>query len=269
MQITRFAPSPTGYLHLGHARSALFARACGDRFLLRIEDIDTERCRPGFTDAIFEDLAWLGLSWERPVRYQSRALADYAAARSHLEALGVVYPCTCSRRDIAQAASAPQGAGELVYPGLCRGRPLVAGGEPAALRLDIGAALALTGPLTWVDRDLGMMAADPAVLGDPVLARRDGTVSYHLAVTVDDALQGVTLVTRGRDLIAATSIHRLLQALLGLPVPVWHHHELLTDAQGRRLSKRDGALGLRAMRAAGMTAAAVCRLALEAGVRAG
>ncbi|MFO1057479.1 MAG: tRNA glutamyl-Q(34) synthetase GluQRS, partial [Dongiaceae bacterium] len=226
MRVTRFAPSPTGLLHLGHAASALTgwraARAVpGGRFLLRIEDIDRTRCRPAFTAAILEDLAWLGLDWEQPVRIQSAHLADYAAALARLEALGVLYPCFCTRAaiaaEIAAAAVAPHG-GEPVYPGLCRGLDPAAAaarraaGEPHALRLDAARAAALAGPLAWEEEGEGRVAVDPAALGDVVLARKDIGTSYHLAVTVDDALQGVTLVTRGRDLYAATHVHRLLQA---------------------------------------------------------
>jgi glutamyl-Q tRNA(Asp) synthetase len=270
MIVTRFAPSPTGYLHLGHARSAWegwrAARAAGGRFLLRIEDIDRGRCRPAFEAAICEDLAWLGLDWDGEVRRQSEHFADYRAALARLDGDGLLYPCFCTRKDIqaeiARAGGAPQGDDGPVYPGTCRRLSIgeradrIAAGAGYALRLDVGAALARTGALDW-DENGRRIAAQPALLGDAVLGRKDVPASYHLAVTVDDALQGVTLVTRGVDLFAATHIHRLLQALLDLPTPAYRHHPLLTDAAGRRLAKRDRALTLRAMRAAGMTAAEV------------
>jgi glutamyl-Q tRNA(Asp) synthetase len=268
---TRFAPSPTGPLHLGHAYSALFAAAAGRRFLLRIEDIDAGRCREPYIDAIADDLAWLGLQWEQPVRRQSRHLADYAQALGRLEALGLLYPCFCTRADILRqidgAAAAPQGPDGPLYPRLCRGLAAEEGarrkaaGDPFALRLDMSRAVALTGTLTWTDLDQGVIAAEPQRFGDVVLARKDIPVSYHLAVTVDDALQGVDLVTRGLDLFPATHIHRLLQALLNLPVPRWRHHRLLTDTAGRRLAKRDAARSLQSYREAGLTAAEVRRLA--------
>jgi glutamyl-Q tRNA(Asp) synthetase len=251
---------------LGHVRSALegwrAARDAGGRFLLRIEDIDHSRCRAHFADAIIEDLGWLGLDWDGPVRRQSEHFADYRAALARLEDAGLLYPCFCTRRDIqaeiARAGGAPQGEMGALYPGICRHLGAAERAERRraapgyALRLDVAAALARTGPLEW--RENGQsVAADPASLGDVVLARKEMPTSYHLAVTVDDALQGVSLVTRGADLYAATHIHRLLQALLGLPTPAYRHHKLLTDAAGRRLAKRDGAPTIRAMRAAGMT----------------
>lgn len=268
--ITRFAPSPTGYLHLGHARSAWegrhAARGAEGRFLLRLEDIDTTRCRPEFADAILEDLRWLGLDWDGPVRRQSEHYSDHRAALTRLEAMGLLYPCFCTRREIqaeiARAGGAPQGELGAPYPGTCRRlNPAEraerrAAAADYALRLDVGAGLARTGRLEWLDGKR-VIAADPAALGDVVLARKEVPTSYHLAVTVDDAAQGVTLVTRGIDLFAATHIHRLLQALLGLPTPFYRHHLLLTDASGRRLAKRDRALTLRAMRAAGKTPAEV------------
>ena len=272
--VTRFAPSPTGYLHLGHVRSALLgwraAREAGGRFLLRLEDIDRARCRDAYATAILEDLAWLGLDWDGPVRRQSEHLDDYAGALARLEALGLLYPCFCTRRDIAaeiaRAGGAPQGMSGRPYPGICR---RLDPGERAerrrhardyALRLDVGAALARTGPLDWIEEGPGgetRVVAEPAVLGDVVLARKEIATSYHLAVSVDDALQGVSLVTRGADLFAATHIHRLLQALLRLPTPRYRHHPLVTDATGRRLAKRDGAPAVRAMRNAGMSPAEV------------
>jgi glutamyl-Q tRNA(Asp) synthetase len=268
--VTRFAPSPTGYLHLGHVRSALegwrAAREAGGRFLLRIEDIDHTRCRPEFADAIIEDLTWLGLDWNGPIRRQSEHLADYRAALARLEEAGLLYPCFCTRRairaEIERAGGAPQGEMGVPYPGTCRRLGAAERAEKRAaaadyaLRLDVAAALARTGPLVWSE-DGAPIPAEPAALGDVVLARKEMPTSYHLAVTVDDALQGVTLVTRGADLFAATHIHRLLQALLGLPTPVFRHHPLLTDAAGRRLAKRDRALTIRAMREAGMTPAEV------------
>ena len=273
--VTRFAPSPTGLLHLGHAHSALFAarlaRQSGGRFLLRIEDIDTGRCRPDFVEAMFEDLAWLGLDWERPVRRQSEHGADYAAALESLARRGLLYPCFCTRADIeaeiARAGHAPHGPEGIAYPGTCRTlsadrrQRRLAAGQPHALRLDMAAAVALAGPLTWRDIAKGELVARPEPFGDVVLARKDIPTSYHLAVTVDDALQGVTLVSRGEDLFAASHIHRLLQALLGLAVPDWAHHPLLVDGQGRRYAKRDRSLSLRALRQAGHSAAEVRAMA--------
>jgi len=273
MPVTRFAPSPTGLLHLGHAYSALFARhAAGDgHFLLRIEDIDAGRCRPEFEAAIFEDLAWLGLTWEVPVRRQSEHLDDYRAALDRLRALDVLYPCFCTRKDIqaevARMAGAPQGPDGPLYPGTCRRLDRnerarrIAEGRPYALRLDVGAAVRRTGPLFWHDRGRGRQTATPELLGDVVLARKDAPTSYHLAVTVDDHLQGVTLVTRGLDLFASTHVHRLLQALLGYDPPEYHHHGLVTDKSGQRLAKRTDAKAIRAYRDQGLTPAEVRRLA--------
>jgi glutamyl-Q tRNA(Asp) synthetase len=271
MTVTRFAPSPTGYLHLGHAHSALLgwhrARADSGRFLLRIEDIDPARCRPEFEAAILEDLGWLGLTWDGEVRRQSDHLADYQAALDRLRNMGLLYPCFCSRKDIAAAVTAPHGPEGPVYPGTCRNQPadLVqerqVRGDPYALRLDVARAQAMTGPLAFTDELEGTVKATPDTLGDVVLARRDAPASYHLCVTVDDHLQGVTLVTRGVDLFHATHIHRLLQAILGLNVPTYRHHLLLTNAAGERLSKRDEAVALRAMRQAGRSAAEVRALA--------
>jgi glutamyl-Q tRNA(Asp) synthetase len=263
--VTRFAPSPTGHLHLGHAHSALVgwhaARDAGGRFLLRIEDIDRSRCRPEFTADILEDLAWLGLDWDGPVRIQSEHFAEYHDALHRLARQGLVYPCFCTRADIAaeiaRADAAPHGTEGPLYPGTCRGlaaadrEARMAAGTPFALRLDAARAAALAGPLSWQDEVAGTVAADPSSHGDIVLARKDAPTSYHLAVTVDDALQGVTLVTRGADLFAATHIHRLLQALLGLPTPRYRHHALLTDASGRRFAKRDRATTLRRLRESG------------------
>jgi glutamyl-Q tRNA(Asp) synthetase len=260
--ITRFAPSPTGLLHPGHALSAVIAhdraRAAGGRFLVRIEDIDGGRARESFVEAILADLAWLGLSWDGPVVRQSARLALYGAALDRLRALGLVYPCFCTRADIAReiAASqfAPHGPDGPLYPGICR--PAAGQGEPDlsrphAWRLDVARAAALAGPLFWTDERAGQVAARPDLLGDVVLARKDVPTSYHLAVVTDDADQGVTLVVRGADLFHATHVHRLLQALLDLPVPVYHHHGLILDADGRRLAKRHGAPTLADLRLAG------------------
>jgi glutamyl-Q tRNA(Asp) synthetase len=261
--VTRFAPGPTGFLHLGHAFSALTAwrraRAAGGRFLLRLEDIDPVRCRPEYAAAIAEDLAWLGLDWDGPVRVQSEHLDDYAVVLDSLRARGLIYPCFCSRTDIQRhvIAAAPHGPdGGPIYPGTCRAfsraQRAARAGEPHALRLDM--TRALIGGLTFEEEGEGTIHADPARFGDVVLARKDTPTSYHLCVTHDDALQGVTLVTRGEDLKQVTHLHRLLQALMGWPTPVYAHHRLLTDASGRRLAKRDRAMTLRALREAGVTA---------------
>ncbi len=272
--VTRFAPSPTGFLHLGHAFSAQFAyraaQKSGGRFILRIEDIDQGRCRSDFIDGIYQDLAWLGLRWEEPVRRQSEHLADYQAALDRLTDLGLLYPCFCTRADIAReiagAGAAPHGPDGPLYPGTCRtlakeeADARRATGEAFALRLNMVKAKALVGDLFWQDAEAGRIKAEPELFGDVVLARKDVPTSYHLAVTVDDALQGVTLVTRGVDLFPATHVHRLLQALLGLPTPACHHHGLLTDAFGKRLAKRDRAATLQSLREAGTTAAEVRRM---------
>ena len=266
MFATRFAPSPTGYLHRGHAYSALSAftaaRAAGGRFVLRIEDIDTTRCRPAFEAAIHEDLAWLGLDWETPVRRQSEHLADYQAALGRLEAEGLLYRCFRTRREVAEAmASAPHGPMEVF-----RGGPLAAdeeasrltAGEGFAWRLSLEAAtrrLGGVGALTFVEDGEGLIAARPELGGDVVLARRDVGVAYHLAVVVDDALQEITQVIRGADLAEATHVQRLLQALLGLPTPTYRHHRLLTGPDGTRYAKRDQAETLRSLRERGMSAA--------------
>lgn len=251
MVVSRFAPSPTGYLHPGHAYAAEFAAKAGDRFLLRFEDIDGSRCKPEFEDAIREDLAWWGLMWEEPVRRQSEHLGDYAAALEELDAAGFLYPCYCTRKEIQSAASAPHGPEGALYPGTCRGRERT--GDDYALRLDVEKACAAVGVLFWEDLELGRQRARPELLGDVVLARKDIATSYHLAVTVDDALQGVTKVTRGVDLLESTHVHRMLQELLGLSVPVWHHHGLIGDESGQRFAKRDQSVTLRALREKGMT----------------
>jgi len=265
--VTRFAPSPTGYLHLGHAYSALFAHSVanksGGRFILRIEDIDRGRCRPEYEHAIYDDLTWLVLQWEAPVRRQSDHFSDYTDALARLDADGLTYPCFCTRKDIEAeidaAGGAPHGPDGPVYPGTCRHLSVdaraarVAGGEPHAVRLDMGTALQRTGPLTWQDKAAGEVRAAPERFGDVVLGRKDTPTSYHLSVTLDDHIQGVTLVTRGTDLFEATDVHRLLQALLGLDVPTYHHHPLLIGGDGKRFAKRDKSLTLAALRAGGTT----------------
>jgi len=273
--VTRFAPSPTGRLHLGHAFSALTAwqtaKDAVGRFRLRIEDIDAGRCRPEFEAGIFEDLSWLGLDWEEPVIRQSERMATYGAALARLDAAGLLYPCFCTRQDIraeiARAGQAPHGPDGPLYPGICRHLSpgdrvaRIARGESHALRLDMARAMETAGALAFTDREAGTIAVDGTLFGDVVLARKDTPTSYHLAVTVDDAAEGITLVTRGADLLPATHIHRLLQALLGLPEPAYAHHRLLTDAFGRRFAKRDGSVTIAALRDAGHSAAAVRRLA--------
>jgi glutamyl-Q tRNA(Asp) synthetase len=276
--VTRFAPSPTGLLHLGHAHSALFAhrlarRAPGGRFLLRIEDIDTRRCRPEFAAATEEDLAWLGLDWELPVRRQAGHMGEYRMALDRLAARGLLYPCFCTRaeiaREVAAAGHAPHGPEGPAYPGTCRRlsraerEARIGRGEAHALRVDMAAALAESPArgLSFKERGEGRLPADPAPFGDAVLARKDVPASYHLCVCHDDALQGVTVVTRGADLKAATPLHRLLQTLFGWPEPLYAHHPLLTDAAGRRLAKRDGAPSIRSLRQAGHAAAAVRAMA--------
>jgi glutamyl-Q tRNA(Asp) synthetase len=274
--VTRFAPSPTGLLHLGHAHSALFgwslARRAGGRFLLRLEDIDATRCRPEFAAAIAEDLAWLGLSWVGPVRVQSRHMGDYRAVLDRLSARGLLYPCFCTRaeiaREVAAAGHAPHGPDGPIYPGTCRRlsagerAACIARGDPFALRLDMAAALEQAPrDLSFHELGEGRIRCDPAPFGDVVLARKEIPASYHLCVTHDDALQEVALVTRGLDLQPATHLHRLLQALLGWPEPLYAHHRLLTDAGGRRLAKRDRATTLRALREAGHSPAEVRAMA--------
>jgi len=281
--VFRFAPSPNGFLHLGHAFSALLnadlAHEAGGRLLLRIEDIDPTRCRPQFERAIDEDLAWLGFSWERPVRRQSEHLAQYRAVLDELTALGLVYPSFESRAEIAglvrqKELEAPwprDPDGAPLYPGTARvlaadeRARLLQSGVPYALRLDMTAASTLAGELSWTEQgagpqgQTGPISADPAVWGDVIIARKDTPTSYHLAVVVDDALQGVTEVVRGQDLFWATSVHRLLQQLLGLPQPAYRHHRLLYDAKGQKLSKSTQATGLRELRAAGASPADIRR----------
>jgi glutamyl-Q tRNA(Asp) synthetase len=282
--VFRFAPSPNGYLHLGHALSALLnaemARAKGGRLLLRIEDIDTARCRPEYEVAIYEDLAWLGLQWEAPARRQSEYCEDYRDVLARLEAMGLIYPSFETRAEIARLVAARDAQG--VWPRDPDGAPLYPGrantmadserkrrmddGEPYALRLDMRAALARVGELNWLETgagpagETGMVAADPAAWGDVILARKETPTSYHLAVVVDDARQGITDVVRGRDLFYATAVHRLLQALLGLPQPCYYHHCLVLDADGHKLSKSTQSTGLRELRADGASMGDIRRL---------
>jgi glutamyl-Q tRNA(Asp) synthetase len=282
--VFRFAPSPNGYLHLGHAYSALLnfdlARRAGGRLLLRIEDIDTIRCKPEFEAAIDEDLGWLGIAWEIPVRRQSRHLADYRAAVEKLKAQGLVYPSFESRTEIAALVAQREATG--LWPRDPDGAPLYPGtakllspaertrrlesGVPHALRLDMAAARARAGELGWIeagegpDGETGAVAARPQAWGDVVLARKETPTSYHLSVTLDDALQGVTEVVRGQDLFWSTSVHRLLQRLLGLREPAYRHHRLILDGAGRKLSKSTAATGLRELRAGGATPADIRRL---------
>jgi glutamyl-Q tRNA(Asp) synthetase len=280
--VFRFAPSPNGYLHLGHALSALrnfdLARAAGGRFLLRIEDIDAARCRPDYEQAIYDDLAWLGITWEQPVRRQSAHFDEYGAALARLDAMGLVYPSFESRGEIARLVAAretrapwprdPDGA--PLYPGDARALPpserrrRMEAGDPYALRLDMAAAIARTGALSWgetgAESEAGSVAAAPQMWGDVVLARKETPTSYHLAVVVDDARQGVTHVVRGQDLFWSTSVHRVLQALLDLPAPSYHHHRLILDAEGKKLSKSTRATALRALREGGATAADIRRM---------
>lgn len=253
-------------MHLGHALSAVYASRRGD-LLLRIEDIDSTRCRPEFEESIYEDLAWLGLDYGRPVVRQSERFAAYESALGVLSSADLLYPCFCTRsaikREVESAASAPHGPDGPLYPGTCRRLSVperaerTASGENYSLRLDMSAAVALAGDLSWHDEHLGRQAAHPEKFGDVVLARKETPASYHLCVTVDDAWQGVELVTRGTDLLEATHVHRLLQALLGLPSPAYSHHVLVTGDDGKKLSKRDGAETLKALREAGVSVGTV------------
>jgi glutamyl-Q tRNA(Asp) synthetase len=287
--VFRFAPSPNGYLHLGHALSALLnfdmARAAGGRFLLRIEDIDAMRCRPEYEAAIYEDLEWLGISWEQPVRRQSEHMQRYREALDVLDAQHLTFPSFESRAEIARLVGDresharwprdPDGA--PLYPGTARQMRAgeraarIAGGEAYAIRLDMLKAIDWTGPLTWSETgsgpsgETGTVAADPAAWGDVIVGRKDTPTSYHLSVVIDDVLQGVTHVVRGQDLFWSTSVHRLLQALLDLPAPIYHHHRLILDADGRKLAKSTQATGLRELRAAGMKPADIRRLVGLAG----
>ncbi len=283
-RILRFAPSPNGYLHLGHAYSALLnydtARDLGGRLLLRIEDIDTQRCRPEFEAAIYEDLGWLGIAWQEPVRRQSEHFADYTAAVARLEAQGLLYPSFESRSEIAALVAERDAQGRWprdpdgvpLYPGRARKMPAAErerrrhAGEPFALRLAMDAALTQAGVLTWRETgsgpqgQRGSVTATPQRWGDVVLARKELPTSYHLSVVIDDALQGVTDVVRGQDLFWATALHRLLQTLLGLPEPTYHHHRLILDSEGRKLSKATQATSLRELRASGLSAADIRRM---------
>jgi len=270
---TRFAPSPTGHLHLGHAFAARVAweraRNSGGRFLLRIEDLDHSRCHTdGYEASILDDLHWFGLDWDGPIVHQSTRREHYEAALATLDNLGLLYPCFCTRgeirAEIAAMGQAPHAEDAApVYPGTCRRLPdadraeRLATGTPHAVRFDIAAALHLTGPLHWHDRRAGRQTCRPEVIGDPILTRKDGSIAYHLAVVVDDAAQGITLVTRGDDLFPSTHLHRLLQAVLHLPVPEWEHHPLILDADGKRLAKRDAPHSLRQLREAGHTPASL------------
>ena len=265
-EVTRFAPSPTGFLHIGHAFSALtayHARGKGGTFHLRIEDIDPVRCKDEFTDAILEDLKWLGLEWETPIRKQSEHMADYDKALKKLTLKGLLYPCFCTRSEIkteiAKSAYAPHGPDGPAYPGICRNisdekrEDRMDDGKAFVRRIDMKGATAIAGPLGWKDTGLGMNKAQPDKFGDVVLARKDVPTSYHLAVTVDDHLQGITLVNRGADLAPSTDVHRLLQGLLGYTPPTYSHHRLIKDTTGRRLAKRDQDMSIRALRESGYT----------------
>ncbi|MFD2265534.1 tRNA glutamyl-Q(34) synthetase GluQRS [Lacibacterium aquatile] len=263
MNRTRFAPSPTGFLHLGHALAALYAEAAGEEMLVRVEDIDTTRCRPEFDAAIFEDLAWLGIRWTGPVWRQSERFDAYRAALAHLEDQSLLYPCFCTRKEIqaeiAGVDAAPHGPDGPLYPGTCRHLSTeeraekLAADRPYALRIDMERAIAATArPLTFREHGVEIVS-NPEQFGDAILARKETPTSYHLAVTVDDAAQGVTLVTRAEDLLPATHLHRLLQALLDLPTPDYRHFPLLKGADGKRLAKRDGAKSLRELRTEGVS----------------
>ena len=269
--LTRFAPSPTGRLHLGHVYAARVAwqraRESGGKFFLRHEDIDTTRCRDEWRVAAEEELRWLGLHWHGGPVIQTHRHQAHLEALEKLRTLGVLYPCYCTRREIqdeiARMGGAPQGPDGPLYPGTCRGlsgsersQRLAAGCEPA-WRIDVATASSMTGPLDWMDLRQGKQSARPDCLGDAVLARKDAGTSYHLAVVVDDAWQGINLVTRGEDLLPSTHLHRLLQALLGLPVPTWEHHPLVLDSEGRRLAKRHDGLAIATLREAGWSPADV------------
>lgn len=267
--VTRFAPSPTGRLHVGHGWSALLAmdlaRARGGSFRLRIEDIDGSRSRPEHVAGIVEDLRWLGIAWDGDIVFQSARLDHYQSALERLKAMGLLYPCFCTRADIAASATAPHGPEGPVYPGTCRGlndahrASRIVAGHPHAWRIDMAQAVARAGPLQWHalpfppnDDAATAVPAGPLAAGDVVLARKDAPASYHLSCTLDDAAMGVTHILRGEDLRPATDIHRLIQALLDLPSPLYVHHPLLVGPDGRRLAKRDGSIGLADLRAEGM-----------------
>tara|TARA_R110000782_G_scaffold78293_3_gene155980 strand:- start:183658 stop:184533 length:876 start_codon:yes stop_codon:yes gene_type:complete len=264
--VTRFAPSPTGRLHVGHGWSALMAmdmaRAAGGAMRLRIEDIDGARSRPEHVAGIIEDLRWLGVEWDGEVVFQSQRLELYETALDRLRGKGLVYPCFCTRAEIAAeiaaSGSAPHGADGTIYPGICRSlgenerAERIARGDAHCWRLDMGRAVAQAGPLHWPDMDAGEVEARPEQAGDVVMARKEAPTSYHLAATLDDAEMGISYVLRGDDLSAATDVHRLLQALLDLPTPVYRHHPLLVDASGKRLAKRTGGITLAELRADGV-----------------
>lgn len=268
--VTRFAPSPSGELHLGHAYSAILAhdaaRHAGGRFIVRIDDIDPGRSRPEHVDAILADLAWLGLAWDGDPVFQSHRIDAYAAALDTLRAGGFVYPCFCTRADIAAeiaaSGAAPHGPAASNYPGTCRALPPAeamarCAAEAHCWRLDVARAADAVAPLDWHEDDVGTITADPLSAGDIVLARKDAPSSYHLANVVDDAALGVTLVVRGADLADATHIQRLLQTLLGLPTPAYHHHALVIGPDGKRLAKRDRAATLATLRQAGIDGSAL------------
>jgi glutamyl-Q tRNA(Asp) synthetase len=276
--VFRFAPSPNGYLHLGHALSAFInadsAAKTGGRMLLRIEDIDQSRCRPEYEAAIYDDLAWLGLIWQTPVRRQSEHMDDYRAALEKLDGLGLLYPSFESRSEIETLVAAREASGGWprdpdgapLYPGAGTSIPpaerkkRMESGAPYALRLDMAAALERVGNLSWREGEEGSILADPAAWGDVVLARKESPTSYHLSVVIDDALQAVTHVARGRDLYPSTSVHRLLQELLGLPAPCYRHHRLILDSDGRKLSKSNRSTAIRELRAAGATPSDIRRM---------
>jgi glutamyl-Q tRNA(Asp) synthetase len=272
---TRFAPSPSGLLHLGHVLAALEARHLADKLggecLLRMEDIDTVRCKPIWMEKIQEDLSWLGIHFDGDVLVQSQRMSVYEQALERLKELGVVYPCFCTRRQIAEEIErigrAPQGERVDPYPGTCRELPeeyrqeMIQAGRPHAWRLDCRKAKELTGVLEWEDLRFGRQVCDPSTLGDVTLGRKDCLTSYHLSVVIDDAFQQVTHVTRGEDLFESTGIHRTLQALLGLPVPVWYHHRLVCDDHGVRLAKRNNSLAVRTLREEGVSASQVIAMA--------
>lgn len=265
--ITRFAPSPSGLLHLGHAYAAIYAAKCAngssDRFLLRIEDIDQSRCNLSFEKSIFHDLSWLGLDWESPVRRQSEHFDDYDDALQKLEVAGFVYPCFCTRKEILHeviaAGNAPHGNDTVIYPGTCKNlgkseqEELISSGKPYAFRLNMKKAVEYTGRLAWHDRIKGKQIARPEIFGDIIVARKEFSTSYHLAVTIDDHLQGISLITRGNDLFDSSHIHRLLQALLNLDSPCYEHHRLITTPIGRRIAKRDKTNRLADLRERGMS----------------
>jgi len=275
MIVTRFAPSPTGFLHLGHAYAAWLAREAGERFLLRIEDLDASRCRETFVTALLEDLSWIGIAWDEPVLQQSRRFSLYGKHLATLDAMQLLYPCFCTRKEIAQeivrSAEAPQGTEGALYPGTCKRltpatrEAKIGSGAPYALRLDVKKAAALAGPLTFIeqgegpDQQRGSIAVAPGLFGDIVLSRKDAPAAYHLAVVADDAESGVTLVTRGNDLFAASHVQRLLLALLGLPAPSYAHHKLILDEDGRKFSKRNESITLRSLRQRGVSPAEIRR----------